>query len=158
MYTWITRHPQVFQSPISNDCLKVMLDDETEPQLVPKLLLQVSVRELHNILVSDPNYGGIKDAKDEDGKNIISESTLRSLLPPQLKQMSARYNIMCGCEFCISAKSIHSSLLSWRYRYLKKLKYQSQNSQIRRSSEKSYRIYETYKNTVMPHGCHISAK
>ena len=35
MYIWITRHHQVFQSPISNDCLKVMLDDQTEPQLVP---------------------------------------------------------------------------------------------------------------------------
>ena len=29
LYTWITRHPQVVQSPISNDCLKVMLDDQT---------------------------------------------------------------------------------------------------------------------------------
>ena len=27
LYTWITLHPQVFQSPISNDCLKVLLDD-----------------------------------------------------------------------------------------------------------------------------------
>ena len=35
LYTWITRHPQVVQSPISNDCLKVMLDNQTEPQLVP---------------------------------------------------------------------------------------------------------------------------
>ena len=26
LYTWITRHPQVVQSPIYNDCLKVMLD------------------------------------------------------------------------------------------------------------------------------------
>ena len=43
-YTWITHHPQVVQSPISNDCLKVMFDDQSEPQLVPKLLLQVSVR------------------------------------------------------------------------------------------------------------------
>ena len=57
MYTWITRHPQVVQSPISNDCLKVVLYDQTEPQLVPNFLLQVSVRELHNSLVSDPNYG-----------------------------------------------------------------------------------------------------
>ena len=31
LYTWITRHPQVFQSSISNDCLKVLLDDKTEP-------------------------------------------------------------------------------------------------------------------------------
>ena len=82
LYTWITRHPQVVQSPISNDCLKVVLYDQTEPQLVPKLLLQVYVRELHNSLVSDPNDGGLKDARDEDGKIIISNSTLRSLLPP----------------------------------------------------------------------------
>ena len=125
LYTWIIRNPQVVQSPISNDCLKVMLDDHTEPQLVPKLLLQLSVRELQNILVSDPNYGGLKDARYEDGKNIISDSTLRSLLPPQLKQIFARYKIMCGCECCISTKSIHSSLLSFSDRHLKKLKYQS---------------------------------
>ena len=119
MYTWITRHPQVVQSPTYNDGLKVLIDDQTEPTLVPKLLPQVSVIELHNSLVSDPNDGGIKYARDEDDKIIISDSTLRSLLPPQLKKISARYKIMCGCECCISAKSIHSSLLSLRDRYLK---------------------------------------
>ena len=86
LYTWITSHPQVVQSPISNDCLKVMLDDQTEPQLVPNLLLQVSVRELHNILVSDPNDGGLKYAREKDGNIVISDSTLRSMLPPQLKK------------------------------------------------------------------------
>ena len=65
-----------------------MFDDQTEPQLVPKLLLQMSIRELHNNLVSDPNDGGIKDARDEDNNIIISDSTLRSLLPPQLKKMT----------------------------------------------------------------------
>ena len=58
-----------------------MLDDQTEPQLVQKILLQVSVKELHISLVSDPNGGGLKYARDEDGKIIISDSTLRSLLP-----------------------------------------------------------------------------
>ena len=108
MCAWITRHPQVVQSPISNYCLKVIFDDQTEPQLVTKLLLQVSVIELHNSLVSDPNYGGIKDAMDEDDNIIISDYKLRSLLPPQLKQMSSKYNFMCGCECFISDKSIHS--------------------------------------------------
>ena len=46
----------------------------------------MSVRELHNILVSDPYYGGLKDARDEYDKIIISDSTLCSLLPPQLKK------------------------------------------------------------------------
>ena len=44
LYTWIRSHPQVVQSPVSNACLKVLLDDQTEPQLFPKLLLKVSVR------------------------------------------------------------------------------------------------------------------
>ena len=65
---------------------------------------------------------------------------------------------MCGYECYISSKSIHSSLMSWRDHYLKKLKDLSQNSQNRRSGEKSNWLYETYKNKVMPHGCHIYAK
>ena len=85
MYAWITLHPQVFQSPISNDCLKVMFDDQTEPQLVPIFLLRVSVRELHNCLVSGTNDGGLKDARGEDDTIIISYFTFFSLLPPQLK-------------------------------------------------------------------------
>ena len=62
-----------------------MLDVQTEPQLVPKLLIQVSVREIHNSLVSDPNDGGLKDTRDEYGKIIISDSILCLLLPPQFK-------------------------------------------------------------------------
>ena len=40
------------QSPIVNNCLKVKIDGYTEPRLVKKHLLQVSVRELHNNLVT----------------------------------------------------------------------------------------------------------
>ena len=87
MYAWIICHPKVVQSPIYNDCLIVMFDDQTEPQLVPKFLLRVSVRELHNSLVSDPKYRGLKYARDEDDNNIISYSTLRSLLTPQFKKI-----------------------------------------------------------------------
>ena len=75
-------HPQVVQSPIANDFLKVKIDGHTEPQLVPKFLLHVSVRELHNNLVIATKDGGIKEARDEDDNIIISDYTLRSLLPP----------------------------------------------------------------------------
>ena len=54
-----------------------MFDDQIEPQLVPKWLLHVFVRELHNSLVSDPNDGGLKDARDEKNNIIISDYTLR---------------------------------------------------------------------------------
>ena len=107
-------HPQVILSHIVNDCLKVKINGLTEPQLVTTLLLQVSVRELHNSLVSATIYGGLKEAIDEYDNIIISDSTLRSLLPPQLITISSRYKVMCGCKCCISAKFMHSSLLSWR--------------------------------------------
>ena len=63
-----------------------MFDDQTKPQLLPKLLLHVSVRELNNSHVSDPNDGGMKDARDEDDNIIISDYTFHSLFPPQLKK------------------------------------------------------------------------
>ena len=65
---------------------------------------------------------------------------------------------MCGCECCISAKSIHSLFLPWSDKYLKKRKYQIQNAQNRRSGEKPHHIYETYKNTLMPHRRYIYEK
>ena len=62
--------------------MKAKIDGHTETQLVPKLLLQVSVREPHKNLVSATIDGVIKEARDEDDNIIISYSTLCSLLTP----------------------------------------------------------------------------
>ena len=88
LYNWIICHPQVLQSPIFNDCLKVKIYGHTRPQMVPKLLLKVSVRDLHNSIVSNPGDGGIKEARYANNNIIISNSTLRSLFPPQQKNVS----------------------------------------------------------------------
>ena len=65
---------------------------------------------------------------------------------------------MCGFQCFIFAKIIHFSLISWCDCYLEKLKDQIQNSQNRRSRGKANRIYETYKNKVMPYGRNSYAK
>ena len=62
------------------------IDGYTEPQLLPELLLHVSIREVHNNLVSSTKDDGLKEARDEDDNIIISDSTLRSILPPQFKK------------------------------------------------------------------------
>ena len=93
------------------------IDGHTRPKMVPKLLLQVSIQELHNSLVSESEYSGLKEARNAYNNIIINNSTLRLLFKPQIKEMSAGYKVMCGCECCISAKSIHLSLLSWRDKY-----------------------------------------
>ena len=76
-------HPQVVQSPIVNNFLKVEIYGHTKPQLFTKVLLQASVRELHNNLVSAKIDDGLKEARDDDDIIIISDSTLRSLFPPK---------------------------------------------------------------------------
>ena len=98
VYNFNLQRTKVLQSPIANDCLKVSIDGHSEPQLVPKWLLQVSVPELHNNMVSPQEEGELKEAIYADNNIIISDSTLQSILPPQLKKMSARYKVICGCE------------------------------------------------------------
>ena len=66
------------------------IDDYTEPQPVPNFLLQVSVRELHNNLVSVTIYGVLKEARDEYDNIIISDYTIHSLLSPQFKKNVVR--------------------------------------------------------------------
>ena len=80
-------------------------------------------------MVSPPEEGGTQEARDADNNIIISDLTLCNILPPQLKNMTSRYKVMCGCEYCVSSKSIHSSLLTWCDCHLKNLKDRSRNAQ-----------------------------
>ena len=73
-----------------------------------------------NFIQSYTRYGGLKETRDEYDNNIISDSPLFSILPPQLKKMSSRYKVLCGCKYCIFSKSMHSLLLSWHDWYLKR--------------------------------------
>ena len=75
--------------------------------MVPKQL-QVSEWELNNLMVSLPEVGEIKEAWASDNHIIISNSTLCNILPPKLNKITAQYNVMCGCECCISSKNMDS--------------------------------------------------
>ena len=52
-------------------------------------------------------------------------------------------------------KIISLYFLRWCGCHIKQLKYQSNNSQNRRSDEIVSRVFETYHNYISPHGCHI---
>ena len=69
--------------------------------------------------------------------------------------MYERYKVMFGCDCCISDKIMHSSLLSYWYHHYKKPKYQSENSQNRRSGEMYDRLIDAYKKYVTTHGHNI---
>ena len=90
LYNWILQHPQILQYPITNDFVKVSIDGHYEPQVLTDLLLQVSVWELHNSMVSPQEEGGLKEAIFAENNIIISDSTLQSFLTPQFNNMSVQ--------------------------------------------------------------------
>ena len=76
-------------SPILNDCLKLFIDGQVKPHLVPKLLLQVLIIELNKSIASPSEEGVLKESRDADSNIIISDSTPLNILPPQLKNMTS---------------------------------------------------------------------
>jgi hypothetical protein len=86
-------------SPIVNKIV-IIKDANNEKTRVGKLLLQISIREIHNKLLSDGPLE-FPEAKEVNAYAIISDTPLRLLLPPQLKKMSAKYKAMSDCELCI---------------------------------------------------------
>ena len=64
----------------------------------------MSIRKLYNSLVSDPNDGDIKYARDEEYNIIISDCTVRSLLPRKLKksQQDTRSSVFVNVAFMLN--------------------------------------------------------
>ena len=81
---------------IMNDMVQVKDKiDPTKNSFVPKLLLQISIRELHCNLIEL-----LPEATNEDGNTLISDTKPRQILPPHSKKMTDRYKVMCGCFDC----------------------------------------------------------
>ena len=126
LHEWVLNHPRVVQSPIANDTLFVLNEETGKKERVGKLLLEISVRELHNNLIALPvdaggPGGGLAEARDDAGKIIISDTALRYLLPPQLKAMTERHKLMCGCETCLVPDTLQRSLNAFRARLKREL-------------------------------------
>ena len=64
-------------------------------ELRQKVLLQVSVRELHIDMLK--KYAtGFSVAYDNKVIVRVIDSSLRFIIPPQLRKMTQRHQIMCG--------------------------------------------------------------
>ena len=57
------KNSNVLQSPITRDNLLVADADSKEKRRVPKLLLECSMRQLHNELITSPDDGGLLGAR-----------------------------------------------------------------------------------------------
>ena len=76
------------------------------------------------------------------------------MMPPQVRKFSNKHKIMCGCEVCITANSMHTSLLAWHTRVATKLQKQAENSGHCYSAGALQQCYESYHDQIMIEGEH----
>jgi len=146
---WIREHPQVLESPIVNDTILIYNPlTGKKDKCVPKLLLMISVRELHNDLLKPVEEGGFEYAWTEDGKVLISDTMLRSLKPKELKTMTERHKQMCGCETCIVGRGMLQALKAHRARTSRKIFQKAREMPDGNSKVEAMQKAEAYKATV----------
>ena len=113
---FICGYPFIVASPIKDD--SVVVPDPVDPTKKVKknklLVLQVSVRELHNDLLKD-----IPECTTVDGNVLVSDWKLRKLLPPEVRHMSNYYKTMCACIVCVQMRLHQSTYNRFKGKLLK---------------------------------------
>ena len=135
------------QSPTTRDTLIIADEDTKVKRRVPKLVLECSMKQLHNELIASPDDGGLVGARHYITNDaIISDTMLCSLAPPQLRPMTDNHKMMCGCAICNTSKYMQESLNAWRRKQLKIMKEKADNSRRRGKDEltQAYKSYADY--------------
>ena len=95
----------VRQSPITRDTLIIADADTKVKRRVPNLLLECSMRQLHNEIIASPDDGGLLGARNSETNDvIISYTMLRYLAPPQLRPVIDNHRMMCSYAICNTSK------------------------------------------------------
>ena len=117
---------------------------------VPKLLLECSMRQLHNELIASPNDGGLVGARHAITNDVIfSDTMLCSLATPQLRPMTDNQKMMCSCAIFNISKHMQESLNAWRLKQLKIMKEKADNSRGRGKDELT-QAYKSYADHAFP--------
>ena len=105
----------VCQSPITRYTLLIADADTKVKRRVPKLLMECSMRQLHNELVASPDDGGLLGSRHANTNDvIISDRMISSLAPPQLRPMTDHHKMICGCAICNTSKYFQELLNAWQ--------------------------------------------
>ena len=72
------KNSNVRQYPITCDTLIIADEDTKVKRRVPKLLLEFSMRQLHNELIASPDDGGLVGARHAITNDLIISDTMLS--------------------------------------------------------------------------------
>ena len=75
------------------------------------MTIDISFWVIHNDMIKPFNNGGLASmVYSVTHKLLISDTTLKSFIPPQVRKMYPKLRQICGCELCIIPKDIQIGL------------------------------------------------
>ena len=88
--------------------------------------MDISVRDLQDDMIKLFDNDGLASVVDYvTHKVLISDTTLKSNIPPKFCKMTPKLHQICGCELCIITKDMHIGLNRFRKRLLTYLQQKS---------------------------------
>ena len=122
VYEWLMyKCEEVKASPKTNHTVLVKNPYTGVKEKQQKHFYMNSVREIHNQLIRPVEEGGFQKATDTEGKVVISDTMLRSLLPANLSRLTESHKELCGCENCIVSKGYCQTVNGFETRLSKQL-------------------------------------
>ena len=122
LYEWlISKCEEVKASPRTNHTVLVKNPYTGVKEKQQKHFYMNSVREIHNQLIRPVKEGGFGRARDSEGKVVVSDTMLRSLLPANLSRLTESHKELCGCENCIVSKGYCQTVKGFETRLSKQL-------------------------------------
>ena len=119
----------VRESTIARDTLLITVAEYWVKCRVPKLLLEFSLQQFNNELITSADAGGFIGARHADKNYVINIDTMiRSLAPPQLRPMTYHQKLMYVCTICKISKYVQELLNAWWRKQSKTIKYKAYNS------------------------------
>ena len=92
-------HPNIKLSCFSRDVVTVLYPQSDQNEVLPKMLLEISVMDLHNDMTKQSDNGGFPSIVDSvTQKVLISDKTLRTFIPPQVRKMTPKLHHIFGCD------------------------------------------------------------
>ena len=98
-FEWILFHPNVKPSCVSSYVVTVLNQESNQKEVLPEMLMDIYVRYIQNYIIKPSDNGGLESAVYSMAyKVLISDTTLRLFIPPQVRKMTPRSRHIYGCE------------------------------------------------------------
>ena len=71
------------------------------------MLMEVYAKDIQNDMIQSSDNGGLESVVDSvTHKGLISDTTLRLFIPPQVRKTTPRLHQNCGCKLFIITKDM----------------------------------------------------